>query len=61
MAEYKCPACGAALKWNSDEQKMKCDYCDNTYDIATLEEFNRGETYVSLMRANVDALRKGLA
>ena len=27
----------------------------------TLEEFNRGETYVSLMRANVDALRKGLA
>ena len=43
MAEYKCPACGAALKWNSDEQKMKCDYCDNTYDIPTLEEFAQEE------------------
>ncbi len=43
MAEYKCPACGAALKWDSAEQKMKCDYCGNTYDVATLKEFNTEE------------------
>lgn len=43
VQEYKCPACGAALKWNSNEQKMKCDYCDNVYDIATLEEFSQEE------------------
>lgn len=43
VKDYKCPACGAALKWDSTEQKMKCDYCDNTYDMQTLEEFEREE------------------
>lgn len=43
VKDFKCPGCGAKLKWNADEQKMKCDYCDNTYDIATLEEFNQEE------------------
>ncbi len=41
VKEHKCPGCGAKLKWNADEQKMKCDYCDNIYDIETLEEFDR--------------------
>lgn len=39
MKEYQCPACGAKLKWDAAEQKLKCDYCDNTYDISTLDEF----------------------
>lgn len=43
VKEFKCPGCGAKLKWNADEQKMKCDYCDNVYDIATLEEFESEE------------------
>ena len=43
VQEFKCPGCGAKLKWNAAEQKMKCDYCDNTYDIATLEEFEQEE------------------
>ena len=43
VQEFKCPGCGAKLKWDAAEQKMKCDYCDNTYDIATLEEFEQEE------------------
>jgi len=42
--DFKCPACGAKLKWSAGEQKMKCDYCDNVYDVATLEEFEREES-----------------
>ncbi|MBD9061543.1 MAG: hypothetical protein EGR45_05925 [Ruminococcaceae bacterium] len=44
VKDYKCPGCGAKLKWDAEEQKMKCDYCDNVYDIDTLEEFSREET-----------------
>lgn len=44
VKDYKCPGCGAKLKWNAEEQKMKCDYCDNTYDIETLEEFEKEES-----------------
>lgn len=43
VKEFKCPGCGAKLKWDAQEQKMKCDYCDNIYDIATLEEFGQEE------------------
>lgn len=44
VQEFKCPGCGAKLKWDAAEQKMKCDYCDNTYDIATLEEYQQEES-----------------
>ena len=44
VKEFKCPGCGAKLKWNADEQKMKCDYCDNVFDIQTLEEFEKEES-----------------
>lgn len=27
VKDYKCPGCGAKLKWDAEEQKMKCDYC----------------------------------
>ncbi len=43
VQEFKCPACAAALKWGSGEQKLKCEYCDNTYDIETLREFTAEE------------------
>ena len=47
VKDYKCLACGAALKWDSTEQKMKCEYCDNTYDMQTLEEYEHEESETS--------------
>ncbi len=43
VQEFKCPACAAPLKWGSGVQKMKCEYCDNTYDIDTMLEFTAEE------------------
>ena len=28
IKEYKCPACGGAMEFDSKSQKMKCPYCD---------------------------------
>lgn len=28
IMEYKCPACGGAMEFDSATQKMKCPYCD---------------------------------
>ena len=28
LREYKCPACGGAIEFDSKSQKMKCPYCD---------------------------------
>ena len=43
VIEYKCPCCNAGLVFGSDVQQLKCEYCDNTFDIDTLRAFNESE------------------
>ena len=40
LLEYKCPACGGALEFNSELQKMKCHYCDSEFDMETLKSLD---------------------
>ena len=35
---YKCPNCSAGLAFDSKSQKMKCEYCGNTYSLEELEQ-----------------------
>ena len=36
--EYKCPACGGAMEFNSDIGKLKCPYCDTVLSVEEFEE-----------------------
>ena len=36
VLEFKCPCCNATLPFSGSLQQMKCEYCDNTFDIDTL-------------------------
>jgi len=38
LREYKCPACGGAIEFDSKSQKMKCPYCDTEFELETLKE-----------------------
>lgn len=38
IQEYKCPACGGTMEFDSKSQKMKCPYCDTMIDMAEFEE-----------------------
>lgn len=40
VLEYKCPCCGAGLHFGEDEQKMTCQYCDNTFEIDAVKAYN---------------------
>lgn len=33
VMEYKCPACGGAMEFDSASQKLKCPYCDTEIGI----------------------------
>ena len=35
--EYKCPACGGALNFDTQTQKLKCPYCDSTYELSQFQ------------------------
>jgi len=40
LLEYKCPACGGALSFDSGLQKMKCPYCDTEFEVEALQELD---------------------
>ena len=40
LKEYKCPACGGAIEFDSHSQKMKCPYCDTEFDLETLKKYD---------------------
>ena len=40
LKEYKCPACGGSIEFDSHLQKMKCPYCDTEFELDTLKEFD---------------------
>lgn len=43
FVQYKCPCCGAALKFSGTKQKLACKSCGNTYDVSVLQELDRSE------------------
>lgn len=38
LLDYKCPACGGALAFDTATQKMKCPYCDSTFEVSELQQ-----------------------
>ena len=35
--EYKCPACGGSLAFDSATQKLKCQFCSSVYELSQFE------------------------
>ena len=44
VIEYKCPCCNAGLVFGSQVQQLKCEYCDNTFDINTVRAYNESQS-----------------
>lgn len=43
LLEYKCPACGGALAFDPNEQKLKCPYCDTEFETELLQQLKNAE------------------
>ena len=43
VLEYKCPCCNAGLVFGNETQQLKCEYCDNLFDIDTVKAYNESE------------------
>lgn len=40
VEQYKCPNCGAAIKFKAKSQNLKCEYCECEIDIDALQQYN---------------------
>ncbi len=38
IKNYKCPACGGALRFDGETGKLVCDYCDSKYELSQFED-----------------------
>ena len=38
LKNFKCPACGGAMEFDSKLQKMKCPYCDTVLEVEEIED-----------------------
>ena len=43
FVQYKCPCCGAALRFSPGAQKLSCGSCGNEYDLETLRQYEQEE------------------
>lgn len=50
--EYKCPACGGSLAFDSASQKLKCPFCDSIYDLNQFEMQGSGQQDTTAQNQN---------
>ena len=43
VLEFKCPCCNAPLIYGGEMQQLKCEYCDNSFDLDTLRACQESE------------------
>lgn len=43
IMEYKCPACGGTMEFDSKIQKMKCPYCDTEMSVEEFAQIQQGK------------------
>lgn len=39
VSQFICPNCGASIPFDSKSQKLKCQHCDNEFDVDNLKAF----------------------
>lgn len=42
VIEFKCPCCDAGLHFSGADQKLTCEYCGNSFELETVQEYNAG-------------------
>ena len=52
LLEYKCPACGASLQFDSGSQQVVCPYCDSSFTPQSLIDY---DAFLQQSAANADS------
>ena len=40
LVEYKCPACGGSISFDTQSQKMKCPFCETSFEMGILKAYD---------------------
>ena len=45
---YPCPCCGAPLRYAGGQDRLQCDSCGNSFDLAAVQSFENAGTHESI-------------
>ena len=54
VLSYKCPSCGADLRFDPETQNLKCDYCLGNFTESDLETITSNDNYTSPGEERID-------
>ena len=54
VIKYQCPCCGAGLRFGGDIQQLKCEYCDNEFELSAVRAFNESQAATDTEDVNWD-------
>ena len=54
VIKYQCPCCGAGLRFGGDIQQLKCEYCDNEFELSAVSAFNESQAATDTEDVNWD-------
>ena len=40
LLEYKCPACGGGINFDTESQQMKCPFCETSFEVDALKVYD---------------------
>lgn len=58
VLEYKCPCCGAGLRFDDGVQKLTCAYCDNEFTLEAVQALHEAQTPQSEERFDWDETQR---
>ena len=58
VKEYKCPACGGAMEFDTKSQQLKCPYCDSVVDINEYMAMEKAEEERAAKEAAEEAAKE---
>lgn len=54
LQEYKCPNCGATIRFDSESQKMRCPSCSSLFEVETLKKYDEQLKEENNIHNNID-------
>ena len=48
IIEYKCPNCDGIITFDSQSQKMKCQYCGTELSVEAIQSYNQALITIEL-------------
>lgn len=60
VQDNKCPSCNSNINWNANEQKFKCDYCNESYTLEEMKQYENSVTEENNLKKEINITEENM-